>query len=140
MNTSIREHIRVRAVYKALAILLGISVLVAIFFIHPIPPEATTVTIIRVLTKRVLQYAQTNNKPPNSLDLLPELHGTLNSTKDGWNREILFYVNDDYSVTFKSFGRDGVEGGEGENKDIVEKFELRDKEGKWKQHVRQSTP
>jgi hypothetical protein len=58
------------------------------------------------------------------------MEGYDSSIRDGWRRSILFEVSSNV-ITFRSFGRDGADGGGGDDADIVRSFPARDAHGKW---------
>lgn len=57
--------------------------------------------------------------------------GFDNAREDGWGRNIIYQLNSDQSITLKSFGKDGIEGGESENQDIIRTIYFKDKDGNW---------
>lgn len=103
----------------------------AVSFVDRIHPCALTATRMEVLKRRVLHYAQSHGKLPSSLAALPKMAGYDSSIGDGWKRDIIFEVSASSVVSFRSFGRDGVAGGFGEDADIVRAFPTRDARGKW---------
>jgi len=79
----------------------------------------------------MIHYAQLHGELPGSLSVLPKMEGYDSSTRDGWQRDIIFEVSSSGVVSFRSFGRDGAVGGSGEDADIVRAFSARDAQGKW---------
>lgn len=109
------------------------SVVALVLFgcVHKIPPRSLTVTRMHVVKRRVLQYAHSQNELPKSLLQLPKMPGYDNSVQDSWNRDFVYEVDSAGNVTLKSYGKDGVVGGDGENVDIVGVFASRNANGKW---------
>lgn len=120
---------------KRLIIILSLATAVAVvsvlFLAEPIPPRSRTVTNMWVLKRRVLRFAHAHNELPESLTVLPVMDSYNNIVKDGWRRDIIFEVSTSGIVTFRSFGRDGVTGGSGEDADIVRSFPSRGPHGEW---------
>ena len=114
-----------------LAIVTVAVVVLASCFVDRIPPRAMTATRMHGLKRRVLQYAQSHSELPKSLATLPTLGGYDSSVQDGWKKAIIFEVSVSGVVSFRSFGRDGVVGGSGDDSDIVRSFPSRDVQGKW---------
>jgi len=96
-----------------------------------IPQRSLTTTRMHGVKRRVLQYAQSHNQLPASLSVLPEMSGYDNSVQDSWNRNFIYEVDSTGNVTLKSYGKDGVVGGDGENADMIGVFASRDASGKW---------
>jgi hypothetical protein len=114
-----------------LAVLCGVVAALLFGLVDVIPPRALTLTRMYVLKRRVLLYAQSHNELPQSLEVLPEMEGYDNSIRDAWNRNILFEVPASGAVTFRSLGRDGLNGGNGEDADIIKSFPVRNAQEKW---------
>ena len=114
--------------------LLASASLVALMLfgcVHRIPQRSLTTTRMHVVKRRVLQYAQSHNQLPASLSVLPEMSGYDNSVQDSWNRNFIYEIDSTGNVTLKSYGKDGVVGGDGENADMIGVFASRDASGKW---------
>jgi hypothetical protein len=114
-----------------LAIVVAVFAIVAVSIVDVIPPRNLTATRMQVLKRRVLQYVQAHGELPSSLAALQKMEGYDNNIQDGWKKEITYEVSTSGIVTFRSFGRDGVAGGSGEDADIVGSFPSHDKQGKW---------
>jgi hypothetical protein len=101
------------------------------FFVDVIPPRALTVTRMQVIKRRALRYAQEHGELPPSLTALPSMDGYDNSILDGWKKPIMYESATSGIVTFRSYGRDGKRGGEGEDADIMRSFPARNDRNKW---------
>jgi hypothetical protein len=119
---------------RSMLFLLASASLVALVLfgcVHRIPQRSLTTTRMHVVKRRVLQYAQSHNQLPANLSVLPEMSGYDNSVQDSWNRNFIYEVDSTGNVTLKSYGKDGVVGGDGENADMIGVFASRDASGKW---------
>jgi Type II secretion system (T2SS), protein G len=114
-----------------LAVVTAVVAVLAFSLVDVIPPRSLTAARMQVLKRRVLHYAQAHGELPKSLAVLPAMEGYDNSTRDAWKRDIIFEVSTSGVVTFRSFGRDGVVGGAGDNADIIRSFPARDTHGRW---------
>jgi hypothetical protein len=84
-----------------------------------------------MVKRRILLYARQNSRLPETLDALPILPKYDNSIKDAWGNTLQLEIHNGEIVTLRSFGRNNVPGGEGENADIVLSFSARTKNGTW---------
>ena len=114
-------------------VLASASLVALVLFgcVHRIPLRSLPITRMHVVKRRILQYAHSQNRLPASLYELPEMSGYDNSIQDSWNRTLLYEVDSTGNVTLKSYGQDGVSGGDGENADIIGIFTPRDANGRW---------
>ena len=88
-----------------LATVTGLSACLFFCSIHFIPPYDKTLTTMIVIKKRIIEYAQANNKLPETLEQLPEKHGFENSIEDAWGKKILYsYETDTGNIVLKSCG------------------------------------
>ncbi len=94
------------------------------------PPDAVTYTNMHMAKRRILRYATDHNQLPTSFDQLPHIEGFSNSVNDGWGRQIIMRVKDD-EITLTSYGRDGKEGGTGEDTDIIGIFRAKQDNSAW---------
>ena len=67
---------------------------------------------------RIDIYAKQNNKIPETLIVLPKRDNHENRIVDGWNRKLIYKV-DDTAISLTSLGKDGIIGGKDENLDIT---------------------
>ncbi len=79
----------------------------------------------------ILEYAQKYDAPPESLDALQDELDFQCEIKDAWGRKIIYQVNPDETVSLTSYGKDGNEGGDNDNADLVGIFPLKTKSGRW---------
>jgi hypothetical protein len=70
-----------------------------------------------------------------TLEELPIIEGYNNSLEDAWGRRIRYEASRDDSVKLISLGKDGVEGGEGDNRDVIAVFMSKDVDGNWQQEL-----
>ena len=96
-----------------------------------IPPKSLTQTRMHVIKRRILQYARAHNQLPPDLASLPPMSGFDTSIVDGWKRSLTYQTNSAGIVTLASLGRDGVQGGSGDDADIVRSVNAYDGLGKW---------
>ncbi len=119
---------------KRLMIIAGVLValiaVIFIFLVETIPPRSLTSGAMHMTKRRILRYAHTHDSLPSSLDQLPTIDGYSNRTVDGWGREIQMNV-EAHQITFLSLGKDGIEGGTGDNADMVGIFAVKDADGEW---------
>jgi len=99
--------------------------------VHRIPPRSLTATRMHVVKRRILQYAHAQNELPRSVSQLPRMAGYDNSVQDSWNRDFVYEIDSTGNVTLKSYGKDGVGGGDDDNADIIGVFASCDSSGKW---------
>lgn len=90
-----------------------------------IPADAMTDTRITVTRVRIEMYAKEHGGLPASLDPLPARQGYDNETTDGWGRPINYSRGKD-TFSLSSLGKDGLEGGSGDDADIVKTFRIVD--------------
>ena len=95
-----------------------------------IPPKALTEGRMSVTKRRILQYAQTNDRLPQDLIALPEMPGFDTTTNDAWGYPIQYSIGEDGSVTLTSLGSDGKPGGSGDAADLVHRFLPKQPDGK----------
>ncbi len=116
-----------------LLLIASASLIMLVLFgcVHKIPPRSLTVTRMHVVKRRVLQYAHSHNELPKSLSQLPKMQGYDNSVQDSWNHELVYEVDSVGNVTLKSYGKDGISGGNGDNADIIGTFASRDANRNW---------
>ena len=112
---------------------IGLALLVIILssFVCVIPPQSRTITLMEVLRRRVMLYAKLHDRLPGSLNELPPLPGYVNAIVDAWGREIVYKINQDGAVVLASYGKDGREGGDGQNRDMIGIFPTKKKDGRW---------
>ena len=105
-------------------------VIIALFFKSSntiVPLSSITEGTLFVLTTRIRRYVKLNDEVPSNLSNLPILKDAINDyivandNIDAWDNDFIYEVNDK-EVTLISLGRDGKVGGEGEDADIIEKF------------------
>lgn len=82
-------------------------------------PIDVTYTAILETAYRIHLYTKVNGILPPSLEVLPILENHINRTVDGWNRPLNYELTPNGLISLKSLGRDGLPGGNGEDKDIV---------------------
>jgi len=58
------------------------------------------------------------------------MDGYDNSTKDAWGKDLIFSVVDG-EVELRSDGADRKPLGDGEDRDLIQRFPLRDSDGRW---------
>jgi hypothetical protein len=82
------------------------------------------------IKRRILRYAQANDKLPPDLSVLPQMANYGNEIVDYWGHPIHFTVKDDW-VTLTSFGSDGKAGGNGDAADLIGRFGTKREDGSW---------
>ena len=109
--------------YILLFIVLPVLAIILFFapFIAIVPNTSATKGTLIVLSRRIRRYVKLNDEIPHDLSNLPILRGFGNDIEDAWGNEIEYDINGK-DVVLTSFGRDGKAGGEGEDEDIIEKF------------------
>jgi hypothetical protein len=122
---------------KNMVVLLSIlvAVILVLFILSSlvcvIPPDAMTHTAIVESFVRMQMYLKDHHQFPASLDELPKRNGYANRTTDGWQRPLIYKVEQDNFVTLLSFGKDGKEGGTGDNADIQRTYRTKNADGSW---------
>ncbi len=101
-------------------------------------PKSVTSASMYMIKRRILKYVNIYDTFPGELSNLPVIGGFSNRIKDGWGREIIFEIDyDDLAygdlVSLISYGKDGIEGGDGDDADIVGIFPVKNKNGQWLQ-------
>lgn len=127
-----------RKKYKKL--ILGVSITLAILgviimLIDIIPPRSLTHGAMHMSKRRILRYAHQNNKLPENIDILPEISEYSNRIKDAWNRKLIYNINQDNTITLISYGRDGIQGGDGDSKDMIGIFSYKKENGEWENEL-----
>ncbi len=116
-----------------LVIALGV---ILSFGCQQIPPQALTYGSMLMIKRRVLRYAQAHNQLPKTFDELPVIPGYNNEVNDAWGRPIQYLIDGSLqTVRLISYGRDGREGGVGEDTDMIGVFVTKDKDGKWQNEL-----
>jgi hypothetical protein len=83
------------------------------------------------LKREILKYAEIYNCLPTKLAELDKIPGHDSKVEDGWHRKFFYEFDLVGNVTLKSYGKDGVSGGIGENIDITGVFAARDNSQRW---------
>ena len=110
---------------------IGTAAAVLYGCVEVVPPRSLTAVRMHMLKRKVLRYARQHGELPASVQVLPEMHGYDNSALDAWKRPIIFETSPSGSVTFRSLGRDGKIGGEGDDADIIRSFPARNAQRQW---------
>ena len=110
---------------------IGLTGSIVSFFCGGVSKKSITITRMTVTKRRILLYAHQNNRLPKSLMEIPTLATFDNSIKDGWGRSFEYQINKNNTVTLKSWGRDGLLGGNGEDADIILSFPTQGVGGGW---------
>lgn len=129
-------HRRDKKVLIAFFCSIALVFLLLLSTVGRIPPRAVTNIHIGQLRLRIMRYARTHDRLPQTLDELPEVEGGASRIKDGWGKAILYAVNGDGIVTLTSYGKDGAKGGTGRNADMIGVFSPKNKDGVWETESR----
>jgi general secretion pathway protein G len=82
--------------------------------------QAKTLADMRILTTAIESYIAEKGVPPETLEELAPKYLSEVPLRDGWGNEFIYEVGEDnQTYSLISLGKDGVEGGEGLNSDIV---------------------
>ena len=120
------------SIFKVRNTLLLLAAIAIIALIIDIPSKkSTTRTTMWVVKRRILIFARQNNHLPHSLLDISLIPGFNDKIKDAWGRPLQYEINDNDTITLKSFGRDGLPGGEGEDADILLSFPIHRPDGSW---------
>jgi hypothetical protein len=79
--------------------------------------EEETVTAMGETSYRIGMYLNQHGHLPADFSALPVRDGYANKTTDAWGKPLIYVQSDNY-FTLTSLGRDGFEGGEGDDRDI----------------------
>jgi hypothetical protein len=93
-----------------------------------ITPVEMTNTAIGETLARIDIYAKQNHEVPRTLTTLPKRDHHINRITDGWNRQLIYTVENNV-ITLTSLGKDGVIGGIGENADISQSYYYKKPDG-----------
>ena len=114
------------------SLVLVVTVIVVACLVDTAPKEAATRTTMWVVKRRILLYARQNNQLPVDLAVIPVLPAYDDSISDAWGRPLHYQINENNTVvTLKSYGQDGLQGGSGQNADIVLSFATHRPDGGW---------
>lgn len=102
-----------------------------VLFVCVIPPDAATHSAIIESFVRMQMYISEHRKFPASLDELPKRDGYANCITDGWERPLIYKVEQDNLITLLSYGKDGKPGGTGRNADIQTTYRTKNPDGEW---------
>jgi hypothetical protein len=98
-----------------------------------VTPRELTADRMFITRRRIVLYSQEHGQPPASLTALPPLRGNIDSaTTDAWGRPLDYSFDSSGVVTLRSLGADKMVGGDGDNRDLIGVFSIRD--------VRESSP
>src|SRR5262245_24870836 len=110
-------------------VVVGILV-IGILFVDTVPPNAHTHATMTVMKRRILRFAHAQGALPKTVEGFPPMEGFGNEVVDGWGRPIAMIVAGD-QVTLRSFGRDGLPGGTGDDTDMIAVFAAKTPTGAW---------
>ena len=82
---------------------------------------------MNLVKNRVMRHVGRGATLPVCLEQLPSEPGRMDSNVDGWGRKIEL-CSEGKHITVKSFGRDGLPGGTGDDEDIVGDFDATPRE------------
>jgi hypothetical protein len=99
-------------------------------YLGNLPPENYTSSTMYPLKRRILRFANTNDRLPHLLSELPPLEGFTNRTTHVWGNEIKFIV-DGTTITLLSYGKDQEPGGSGDDRDVIGIFDAKTVDGEW---------
>ncbi len=115
-------------------VLAGLGSIAAIAILdcigNRVPPQALTHARMHGMKRRILHFAVARGELPKTVAELPRFKGFDNSVVDAWGWPIRMSIEGD-KVTLSSYGRDGIQGGSGEDADMVAVFLARDEAGVW---------
>ena len=103
--------------------------LVACSLVTTISPRDMTLTAIGETHVRMHLYLLEHRQCPETLSQLPQRDGYMNRTTDGWDRPLIYSVDDGGIITLSSLGRDGVAGGTGDDQDTTRRYRTRNDDG-----------
>jgi hypothetical protein len=83
-----------------------------------------TVTSMNETAYRIGMYLRSHGDLPDGISGLPVRDGHLNRTTDGWGKPLVFERTSSNSFTLTSLGRDGASGGNGDDQDIVRRYQV----------------
>ena len=96
-------------------------------------PESVTSASMHMIKRRILKYVNIYNVLPDRLSDLPTIGGFSNRIRDGWGREIILEIDYGDLVSLISYGKDGIEGGNRADTDIIGIFSVKNENGQWLQ-------
>lgn len=88
-----------------------------------ISPRNMTVSAMGETSYRIKMYVDLHGSLPSDFSILPVRSGYMNKTTDYWGRT-LTYAPTESRFTLTSLGRDGRDGGNGDDADIVRRYRV----------------
>lgn len=114
-----------KIVFSVLFLAALYFIIIELFFMR-IPPKSRTFVTLRSLERQVIKDSKLNGTPLHSLSELSSLNGhSVDEIKDAWGNKILYSLVDG-EAELRSYGADGLEGGEGDDADLVVRFSLKE--------------
>lgn len=112
--------------------LLIASLLFLVWYIvmSSISKRERTVVILYVLSERIEEYVRQHRQLPSSVNALPLIENKTGEVHDAWGRVIEMQIVAG-RCRLRSFGRDGRDGGRGDDSDICLEFDLCDENGRF---------
>jgi len=95
------------------------------------PRSAITPTAIIETHYRIYLYAKRNGRLPEDLSKLPKRDDYSNRTTDLWDRELIYEIAPDGTITLGSYGKDSEVGGVGKDADMIHKYRSQDEAGRF---------
>lgn len=108
---------------SGLFVIVFLGILISIIWGERILPKENTKSIQITLEYRIHDYFELHKRLPKALADLPVQIMRDNAICDGWNRAMHFSCTGTV-VYLRSYGKDGVVGGKGDNEDIEHRFDL----------------
>ena len=119
-----------RSIWIALIATVAL-VAIAMLFVDVIPPHSITNNTMQICKRRILRYAKTHNRLPDSLSQTAEIPGFHNTIKDGWGNVIIYRIDQNGDVTLTSLGKDNKVGGSNDDADMSGIFPAKKIDGSW---------
>jgi len=95
--------------------------------VNTIPPENETLSAMNETIVRIHIYMKDKHMPPPNLATLPIRKDRMNSTRDGWGRELQYSIDDNGVITLMSYGPGGEHGDP--SKRIIQRYRTRNPDG-----------
>jgi hypothetical protein len=116
--------IRIIAGIGLLLVVLAVGWYLCESSVTRIPPKTLTVSAMDETSVRIQMYFDEHNKLPASLEVLPTREGYANHTTDGWRRALIYTQTGPETFTLTSLGRDGVTGGNGDDAEMIQSYQV----------------
>ena len=105
---------------------LTIMVCAGCQLVDTVPQSSITPSAMIETKTRIEMFYRQHQLLPTTLNELPKRESFANRTTDAWHRPLQYVINSDDKFTLSSLGKDGIVGGDGDDADLVEQYQISD--------------